>query len=199
MWYDATNAEHHSTQEGHMQIILFNKPCNVLCQFTEPGKRLTLADYIPLPGFFTAGRLDFDTEGLLVLTNSGRIQRRIVDPASKLLKTYLVQVEGIPEPTAIQNLLNGVHLDDSVALPTQVTLVKRPSVWKQDSGHHQPRTTSSWLTITLSEDRNGLIKKMTAAAGLPAMRLIRQAVGPWHLHKLQPGEWKVTTVPDDWL
>lgn len=183
-----------------MQIILFNKPFNVLCQFTEPGRRLTLADYVPIPGVYAAGRLDYDSEGLLLLTDTGRIQQRIADPRADMAKTYWVQVEGVPTSAAIQQLTCGVLLEDGMTFPAIVEQIKPPSVWQRTPPICERRQVpTSWLAITLAEDRNRLIRRMTAAVGLPTLRLIRQAVGPWQLNKLQPGDWKVTSIPTEWL
>jgi len=183
-----------------MQIILFNKPFNVLCQFTEPGRRLTLADYISIPGIYAADRLDYDSEGLLVLTDAGRIQQRIVDPRADMAKTYWVQVEGVPSLAAIQQLSCGISLEDGLTLPAIVVGIKPPSVWLRIPPIPERRQIpTSWLAITLTEDRNQMIRRMTAAVGLPTLRLIRQAVGPWKLNKLQPGDWKVTSIPAGWL
>lgn len=185
---------------SHVQIILFNKPFNVLCQFTEPGKRLTLADYISIPGVYAAGRLDYDSEGLLVLTDTGRIQQRIADPRADMAKSYWVQVEGVPTLAAIQQLTCGVLLEDGLTLPAIVEQIKPPSVWLRTPQIRERRQIpTTWLAITLTEDRNRLIRRMIAAVGLPTLRLIRQAVGPWQLNKLQPGDWKVASIPAEWL
>jgi 23S rRNA pseudouridine2457 synthase len=183
-----------------VQIILFNKPFNVLCQFSEPGRRLTLADYISIPGVYAADRLDYDSEGLLVLTDTGRIQQRIADPRADMAKTYWVQVEGVPTPAAMQQLRCGVTLEDGLTVPAGVAQIKAPPVWPRTPPVQDRRQVpTSWLAITLAEDRNRLIRRMTAAVGLPTLRLIRQAVGPWQLNKLQPGDWKVTSIPAGWL
>lgn len=184
----------------HVQIILFNKPFNVLCQFTDPGGRLTLADYIPIPGVYAAGRLDYDSEGLLVLTDTGRIQKRIADPRAGMAKTYWVQVEGFPTSSALQQLASGVLLKDGMTLPAVVAQIEPPPLWQRTPPIRERRLIpTSWLAITLTEGRNRQIRRMTAAVGLPTLRLIRQAIGPWQLDDLQPGEWKVTEIPAGWL
>ena len=179
-----------------MQIILFNKPFNVLCQFTDPGGRSTLADYIPIPGVYAAGRLDYDSEGLLVLTDSGRVQQRIADPRAKLAKTYWVQVEGVPTAIALQQLASGVLLRDGWTRPAVVVPIEPTEVWPRNPPvRERRRIPTSWLAITLTEGRNRQIRRMTAAVGLPTLRLIRQNVGPWQLDALLPGEWLTTTIP----
>lgn len=183
-----------------MQIILFNKPFNVLCQFTKPGRRLTLSDYITIPGVFATDRLEYDSEGLIILTDTGRIQQRITEPCADMAKTYWVQVEGNSTPAAIEQLTSGVQLEDGLTLPASVAQIKPPAVWRRTPPMRKQRQIqTSWLAITLNEDRNRLIWRMTAAVGLPTLRLIRQAVGPWQLTTLQPGEWKVTSIPAGWV
>ncbi len=183
-----------------MQIILFNKPFNVLCQFTDPGGRATLADYISIPNVYAAGRLDYDSEGLLVLTDNGRIQQRIADPRAKLAKTYWVQVEGVPIAAALEQLASGVLLRDGWTRPATVKQIEPPPVWPRTPPIRERRLIpTSWLAIILTEGRNRQIRRMTAAVGLPTLRLIRSAIGPWQLGDLQPGEWLAGTVPTDWL
>jgi 23S rRNA pseudouridine2457 synthase len=183
-----------------VQIILFNKPFNVLCQFTDPGGRATLSDYIPIPDVYAAGRLDYDSEGLLVLTDSGRIQQRIADPRAKLAKTYWVQVEGVPTAASLQQLANGVLLRDGLTRPATVKQIEPPPLWPRTPPIRERRLIpTSWLAITLTEGRNRQIRRMTAAVGLPTLRLIRHAIGPWQLGDLQPGEWAAGTVPSAWL
>lgn len=180
-----------------MRIILFNKPFNVLCQFTDPGGRPTLADYIPVPGVYAAGRLDYDSEGLLVLTDTGKLQKRIADPRAKLTKSYWVQVEGVPTVRALRELSEGVLLRDGWSLPATVAQIETPAVWPRHPPIRERRLIpTSWLAITLTEGRNRQIRRMTAAVGLPTLRLIRHSVGPWQLDTLQPGEWSTTTLPE---
>ena len=183
-----------------MQIILLNKPYNVLCQFTEPGKRLTLADYITVPGIYAAGRLDYESEGLLVLTDAGRIQKRITGPGAGLARTYWVQVEGNPDADTLKQLARGLQLDEGRTGPVGVEQIKRPAVWPRNPPlPERHRLPTGWLAITMSDDRHQQIRQQTAAVGLTTVRLLRQAVGPWQLGGLQPGEWKVATIPPGWL
>jgi 23S rRNA pseudouridine2457 synthase len=173
-----------------MRIVLLNKPFQVMCQFTDPDGRKTLADYLPIPDVYPAGRLDYDSEGLLVLTDNGRLQHKISDPHFKLPKTYWVQVEGTPHTQAIQQLNQGVVLRDGITKPARVKVIPEPAIW--------PRTPpirvrinipTTWLEITLKEGRNRQVRRMTAAVGYPTLRLIRYSIGNWQLGQLQPGEW----------
>lgn len=178
-----------------MRIILFNKPFNVLCQFTDQAGRATLADYIPVPGVYAAGRLDYDSEGLLVLTDTGEIQQRIADPRAKLAKSYWVQVEGLPTSATLRELASGVLLRDGWSRPATVEQIEPPAVWPRHPPIRERRLIpTSWLSITLTEGRNRQIRRMTAAVGLPTLRLIRYSVGPWQLDTLQPGEWLSTAI-----
>ena len=181
-----------------MQIILFNKPFNVLCQFTGPGKRLTLADYITVPGIYAAGRLAYEDEGLLILTDTGRIQKRIIDPRTNLVSTYWAQVEGIASADCLQRLAHTFQLEVEGVGPVSVLPIKPPAVWSRNPSFAE-RLQTSWLAITMTDERNLQVRQNLAAVGLTTVRLIRQAVGPWTLGKLQPGEWKVATFPPQWL
>ena len=182
-----------------MQIILFNKPFNVLCQFTEPGKRLNLGDCVPIPGIYAAGRLDYQDEGLLVLTDTASLQKRITSPTAPLDKTYWVQVDGFPTEDALQLLTEGVQLDGALTPPAVVTRLKSPLVWPAHTSiRERLRVPTNWLSITLAEGRAPLVRRMTAAVGHPALRLIRRAVGPWDLDGLPPGEWRVVEIPLEW-
>lgn len=172
------------------RIILFNKPFDVLCQFTDREGRRTLADYVPERGVYAAGRLDRDSEGLVVLTDDGRLQARISDPKHKLSKTYWVQVEGVPDARALKALAEGVMLKDGPTLPARVRIIDEPAgLWPRDppirARRHIPTT---WLELTLSEGRNRQVRRMTAAVGHPTLRLIRYRVGSWTLDGLAPGE-----------
>jgi 23S rRNA pseudouridine2457 synthase len=177
-------------------LILFNKPYLVLCQFTDSQGRPTLADYISLPGIYAAGRLDYDSEGLLLLTNLGWLQALIADPRHKLPKTYWVQVEGVPSARALAQLAHGVTLKDGPTLPAQVRVIDPPPVWPRTPPIRERRAIpTAWLALTLREGRKREIRHMTAAVGHPTLRLIRQAVGPWQLGDLQPGQWRQTPAP----
>lgn len=173
------------------RLVLFNKPFQVLTQFTDPEGRATLADYIPIPDIYAAGRLDYDSEGLVVLTDSGRLQQHIADPQHKLPKTYWVQVEGVPSEAALQQLARGVVLRDGPTRPAQVEPIDAPDVWPRVPPIRERRhIPTSWIALTLREGRNRQVRRMTAAVGFPTLRLIRQRIGSWQLGALQPGEWQ---------
>lgn len=175
------------------RLILFNKPFGVLCQFTaEPG-RSTLKDFIPIPGVYAAGRLDADSEGLLLLTDDGALQHRITDPRHKLPKTYLVQVEGTPDEAALAALRAGVDLGDFVTRPCKVRRVAEPDwLWPRDPPVRFRKTVPTcWLEIVLREGKNRQVRRMTAKVGLPTLRLVRVAIGNWGLGGLAPGQWRM--------
>ena len=173
-------------------LILFNKPYDVLCQFRAVEGRRTLADFIAQPGVHAAGRLDADSEGLLVLTDDGREQHRITDPGHKLPKTYVVQVEGEPDDTALATLCRGVLLNDGPTLPAEAHPITQPDwLWPRDPPvRYRKNIPTSWIEITLREGRNRQIRRMTATVGFPTLRIIRRAVGVWTLGNLRPGHWK---------
>jgi 23S rRNA pseudouridine2457 synthase len=172
-------------------IVLFNKPYQVLCQFTDAEGRQTLADYIDIPGIYAAGRLDRDSEGLIVLTDDGKLQHRIAHPRNKMSKTYLVQVEGVPDRDSIEKLRKGVELKDGLTRPAKVRIIDEPAaLWDRNPPVRFRRNIpTSWLEIELKEGRNRQVRRMTAAVGLPTLRLIRHRIGPWQIRDLQPGEW----------
>ena len=173
------------------RLILFNKPYLVLCQFTDAESRPTLADYVPVGGVYPAGRLDYDSEGLVVLTDSGPLQHRISDPEHKLPKVYWVQVEGNPEEAALEKLAGGVTLADGPTLPARVRRLPEPDLWPRDPPiRFRKSVPTAWLEIVITEGRKRQVRRMTAAAGLPTLRLVRVAVGDWRLLDLKPGEWK---------
>ena len=175
-------------------VILFNKPWGVLSQFTDERQsapRRTLADFIDMPGVYPAGRLDFDSEGLLVLTGDGRLQARIADPRYKLSKTYLVQVEGEPDMAALSRLRDGVRLKDGTTMPASVKRIDAPALWPRDPPIRVRKTIPDcWLRLTIQEGRNRQVRRMTAAIGHPTLRLVRWAVGDWTLEGLAPGTWR---------
>lgn len=176
------------------RLILFNKPYGVLCQFSASGVRATLKDFIPIPDIYPAGRLDADSEGLLILTDDGGLQHRIADPAHKLPKTYWVQVEGVPDTSALDRLTQGLDLGDFMTRPAQVKMIAEPEkLWPRDppirSRKHIP---TSWLELTISEGKNRQVRRMTAKIGHPTLRLIRAAIGSWRLDGLAPGAWRET-------
>lgn len=178
-------------------LILFNKPFQVLCQFTDATGRATLADYIPVEGVYAAGRLDYDSEGLVVLTNDGGLQHRIAEPAYKLPKTYLAQVEGVPDEAALNKLRNGVLLNDGITRPAEVELLGMDAVvWPRVPPiRFRKEIPATWLKLSIIEGRNRQVRRMTAAVGFPTLRLIRIKVGPWELGDLKPGEWKEAPFP----
>ena len=174
------------------RIVLFNKPYGVLTQFTSAEKVSTLKDFIPIPGVYAAGRLDADSEGLVVLTDNGRLQARIADPTHKQPKTYWVQVEGIPDDAAVVRLEQGVDLGDFVSLPCRVKPMTEPAnLWPRNPPiRYRAAIPTSWLEITLKEGKNRQVRRMTAKVGYPSLRLIRWAVGEWTLQGLAPGQWR---------
>ena len=181
-------------------LILVNKPYHVLCQFTDTDGRPTLADYVRQAGVYPAGRLDYDSEGLLLLTDDGRLQARISQPKSKIEKTYWAQVEGIASDTQIQALLDGVVLKDGKAKAVAAaTIDTPPALWDRNPPIRYRKTVSdSWIEITLSEGRNRQVRRMTAAVGLPTLRLVRYSVGPWTLDELAPGESRELATAEAW-
>ena len=172
--------------------LLFNKPYRVLSQFSpEPGKH-TLADYIDVPGVYAAGRLDYDSEGLMLLTDDGALQARISHPRYKMAKVYLAQVEGLPDQAALQALRHGVQLKDGRSRPARVGIVDEPDwLWPRDPPIRERRhIPTQWLELEIREGRNRQVRRMTAAVGHPTLRLIRIAIGEWRLDGLQPGEYR---------
>jgi len=173
------------------RILLFNKPFQVLSQFTDTDGRKTLSDYISQPNFYACGRLDKDSEGLLVLTDDGKLQHKISHPSHKLKKTYWVQVEGIVDASAINQLRKGVLLKDGLTQPAEVKLIDQPDLWvRTPPVRYRKLIPDCWLQISISEGRNRQIRRMTAAIGHPTLRLVRCSIGQWGLHQLQPGEWE---------
>ncbi len=177
-------------------LLLFNKPFGVICQFSRDGVHPTLADYIALPEFYPAGRLDTDSEGLLVLTDDGMLQHRITDPKHKLAKTYWVQVEGVPDPSALEELRKGVMLKDGMTLPAEAELIAEPAqMWPRDPPIRERKAIpTSWLALTIREGRNRQVRRMTAAIGFPTLRLVRYRIGEWSLDSLELGQWRMVQV-----
>ena len=178
-------------------VILLNKPFRVLCQFTDSEDRSTLADYVPVRNVYPAGRLDFDTEGLVVLTDDGALQARISSPRFGMEKTYLAQVEGIPDAAALQKLRLGVLVAGRRTRPARVARIDPPAdLWPRTPPvRYRKSVPDSWLRITLKEGRNRQVRRMTAAVGHPVLRLIRYRIGPWKLSGLAPGEWREVPAP----
>jgi 23S rRNA pseudouridine2457 synthase len=173
-------------------LILLNKPYDVLCQFTDGEGRQTLADFVPVKGVYPAGRLDRDSEGLVVLTDDGKLQARIADPRHKLEKTYLAQVEGVVTDHALERLQRGVELNDGPTQPAKARAVKEPAwLWPRvPSIRVRKSVPDGWIELTIREGRNRQVRRMCAGVGLPCLRLIRWRVGDWTLEGLAPGAWR---------
>ena len=178
-------------------LIRFNKPYGVLSQFTPEGKWRGLKDFIALPGVYVAGRLDADSEGLLLLTDDGQLQARIADPRFKMEKTYLAQVEGVADEAALQALCSGVMLNDGMTLPARARAVEAPAyLWERNPPIRVRRTLpTSWIELTIREGRNRQVRRMTAAVGLPTLRLIRTNIGPYSVMDLPLATWQETELP----
>lgn len=179
-------------------LILFNKPCGVICQFSAHARHRTLRDYIPVADVYAAGRLDTDSEGLLILTDDGALQHRLSHPRHKVWKTYWAQVEGIPSTAALQQLARGVELGDFTTQPAQVRRMTEPSdLWPRDPPIRERRAIpTSWLEIRIAEGKNRQVRRMTAKVGLPTLRLIRCRIGQYHLDDLAVGEWRAVSRKD---
>jgi 23S rRNA pseudouridine2457 synthase len=180
------------------RLILFNKPYGVLSQFTDRGSegtRATLSDHINVPGVYPAGRLDRDSEGLLLLTDNGRLQARIADPRFKMPKTYLVQVEGDASDQALARLRKGVQLKDGLTLPAEAKRIDNPQLWQRDPPIRVRKSVpDSWISLTIREGKNRQVRRMTAAVGHPTLRLVRWSIGDWTLDGIRQGEWREVIV-----
>ena len=173
------------------KIVFLNKPYGVLSQFTPDGKWRALDAFIPVKDVYVAGRLDADSEGLLILTDDGKLQAKIADPKHKLEKTYWAQVEGVPGAEALEKLRRGVQLNDGRTRPADARLIPQPDLWPREPPIRMRRNIpTTWIELTLTEGRNRQVRRMTAAVGFPTLRLVRVAVGPYRLAGLAPGEWR---------
>jgi len=183
-----------------MPLVLLNKPYRVLCQFRDTEGRSTLADFIDVPGVYPAGRLDIDSEGLLLLTDDGRLQARISQPRSKIAKRYRVQVEGNPAPQQLAELCSGVRLKDGNAAALSAARIEQPAgLWPRDPPVRERKNVPDcWIELAIDEGRNRQVRRMTAAVNLPTLRLIRTAVGPFDLGELQPGESRAISNEAAW-
>jgi len=181
-----------------VQLILFNKPFGVLSQFTDRGAasaRPTLSDFIDVPGVYPAGRLDLDSEGLLLLCGDGRLQARIADPRFKMPKTYFVQVEGDPQEASLERLREGVRLKDGLTRPAKVERISTPELWPREPPIRVRKSVpDSWLRMTISEGKNRQVRRMTAAVGHPTLRLVRWSIGDWTIEGVRLAQWRAIAV-----
>lgn len=177
------------------RLMLFNKPFKVLSQFTDTSDRSTLADYIDSPSLYPAGRLDYDSEGLLLLTDDGAMQARISDPRHKLKKHYWAQVEGVPDDEDLEALRTGIDLKDGPTRPAEASIINAPDLWtRQPPIRARPSQPTSWLALAITEGRNRQVRRMTAAIGYPTLRLVRHRIGDWSLDQMQPGEYREINI-----
>lgn len=178
------------------RLLLFNKPFQVMCQFTDDQGRKTLADYINIPKVYVAGRLDYDSEGLLALTDDGKLQHKIANPKNKMPKTYWVQVEGIPDQASLNQLATGVKLKDGLTRPAKVKIISEPEhLWPRHPPiRERKHIPTQWLELTIKEGKNRQVRRMTAAVGHPTLRLIRYSIGRWTLDDLLPGEFIIKDI-----
>ncbi len=177
-------------------LILFNKPFNVLCQFTDKEGRKTLSDFIKVKNVYAAGRLDYDSEGLVLLTDDGKLQHLISDPENRIPKTYFVQVEGIPDQSALNRLRQGIVLKDGLTKPAKVKIIDDPELWDRIPPIRKRKNIpTSWIELIITEGRNRQVRRMTAAVGHPTLRLIRYSIGDWNINGLRNGEQKMDLAP----
>lgn len=181
------------------KLVLLNKPFQVMSQFSadENSGKATLADYVDIKGVYPAGRLDYDSEGLLLLTDNGPLQHKISHPDQKMPKTYYAQVEGLITNEALSALEQGVTLNDGPTKPAIAKQIPPPDLWERNPPiRHRENIPTSWISLTIKEGRNRQVRRMTAAVGFPTLRLVRMSIGEWQLADLQPGEYQVLEVPD---
>lgn len=178
------------------KIILLNKPFNVLCQFTDHEGRATLADFVTEKKNYPAGRLDYDSEGLVILTDNGAVQHQISHPKAKMPKTYWVQVEGSPTEQELEPLRTGAVLKDGPCQPAEVEQIPEPDIWTRSPPIRERKAIpTTWLQLVITEGRNRQVRRMTASIGFPTLRLIRVKIGEWSIDALKPGEYRQITVP----
>lgn len=174
------------------QLILLNKPFQVLSQFEDDNNRATLKKYIPIKEVYPAGRLDYDSEGLMLLTNCGKLQHKISHPNNKMSKTYWVQVEKIPTEEDLNKIRKGIQIKNHLCLGAKVKVIPPPTLWERTPPiRKRTNIPTAWLEISITEGKNRQVRKMTAAMGFPTLRLIRIKIGSWHIGNLQPGEFKI--------
>ena len=179
-----------------MILLAFNKPYDVVCQFRPHSSKPTLNEFIQTEGIYPCGRLDRDSEGLLLLTDDGLLQHRITAPKLKMKKGYWVQVEGIPDEKALKELQNGVELNDGITRPAQVKIMAEPRIWERDPPIRSRKSIpTQWLDVTIKEGRNRQVRRMTAKVGYPTLRLIRYRIGPWYLNELASGQSELRDIP----
>jgi 23S rRNA pseudouridine2457 synthase len=194
-YYPAKAAESSDADPG--RTLIFCKPYKVLSSFTDPEGRATVGDYVDVPDVYAAGRLDYDSEGLLLLTSNGQLAHRITHPRHKLHKRYWVQVENIPDEAALEQLRQGLIIQDKRTLPLDATLIEPPAIFpRPEPIRYRANIPTAWLQLTLREGRKRQVRRMTAAVGYPTLRLIRVAIGPLMLGALEPGQWRDLTASE---